>query len=136
MTAKEAYLDAIALGIGVPLNITDAEIERVFNGVGPEWLPWWLRKLLDHFFEVFLPAVWQHDYRYCHGDGTLIDFMAANRELTDNCRICADAEYGALNPLRYLARAVGEKFGKACDLFGLPAYLAAIEETKQHKENK
>ena len=64
--------------------------------------------------------------------------MDANRELSDNCRLCADAEYGAFNPLRYLARWVGEKFGKACDLLGLPAYLQAIEETKEHKnkENK
>jgi hypothetical protein len=136
MIAKEVYHNAIMLDLDVPIRITDEEIERVFNGVGPEWLPWWLRKLLDYFFEVFLPAVWVHDYRYSYGDGTLIDFMSANRELTDNCRICADAVYGALNPLRYLAYWVGEKFGKACDLFGLPAYLAAIEETKQHKNKE
>jgi hypothetical protein len=77
----------------------------------------------------------RHDQRFAHGDGTLIDFMVANRELADNCRICADAEYGAFNPLRYLARWVGKKFGKACDLLGLPAYLQAIEETKQNKTN-
>lgn len=137
MTGKEAYLKAIELGIEVPRDISDAEIERVYNGVGPEFLAGWIRSLLDYFFETFLPAVWRHDQRYSHGDGTLIDFMDANRELADNCRICADAEYGALNPLRYLARWVGEKFGKACDLLGLPAYLQAIRETKQYnKENK
>lgn len=132
MNAKEVYLKAIALGIEVPCDIPDAEIERVYNGVGPEFLAGWMRKLLDFFFEIFLPAVWRHDQRFAHGDGTLKDFMEANRELSSNCRICADAEYGAWNPLRYLARWVGEKFGKACDLLGLPAYLQAIEETKQH----
>lgn len=136
MTGKEAYLKAIALGIEVPRDISDAEIERVYNGVGPEFLAGWVRKLLDYFFEIYLPAVWRHDQHFAHGDGTLIDFMNANCELADNCRICADAEYGAFNPLRYLARWVGEKFGKACDLFGLPAYLRAIRETKQHKTTR
>ena len=132
MNAKEVYLKAIALGIEVPYDISDSEIERVYNGVGPEFLAGWMRKLLDFFFEIFLPAVWRHDQRFAHGDETLKDFKEANRELSSNCRICADAEYGAWNPLRYLAHRVGEKFGKACDLLGLPAYLQAIEETKQH----
>lgn len=136
MTGKEAYLKAIELGIEVPRDISDEEIERVYNGVGSEFLAGWMRKLLDFFFEIFLPAVWRHDQRFAHGDGTLIDFMRANRELSGNCHICADAEYGMFNPLRYLARWVGEKFGKACDLLGLPAYLRAIKETKEHNTNK
>lgn len=136
MTAKEAYDKAVALDIHVPRDISDAEIERVYNGVGPEWAPRWFRSLLNFFFAVFLPAVWRHDQRYSHGDGTLVDFMSANSELGDNCRVCADAKYGALNPLRYAARAVGRKFAKICDLAGLPAYLEAIEETQKHnKEN-
>ena len=136
MTGKEAYLKAIELGIEVPRDLTLAEIERVYNGVGPEFLAGWVRRLLDYFFEIFLPAVWRHDQRFAHGDVTLIDFMDANRELAANCRICADAAYGAWNPLRYLARWVGEKFGKACDLLGLPAYLQAIEETKQQQQQQ
>lgn len=136
MTGKEAYLKARALGIDVPSDIDDAEIERVFNGVGPEYLAGWVRRLLDFFFEIFLPAVWRHDYRFAHGDETLADFMDANRELVSNCRICADAEYGAWNPLRHLARWVGEKLGRACDLFGLPAYLRAIEETRQIRRSE
>lgn len=133
MAAKEIYLEAVALGINVPRDISDEEIERVYNGVGPEGAPWWLRRLLDFFFGVFLPAVWRHDQRYSHGDGTLVDFMGANSELGDNCCICADAEYSAWNPLRYAARAVGRKAAKLCDLTGLPAYLEAIEETKKLK---
>lgn len=133
--AIKIYNKAITLGIEVPRDISDAEIERVYNGVGPEFFAGWMRRLLDYFFAIFLPAVWRHDQRYSHGDGTLADFMDANRELANNCRICADAEYGAFNPLRYLARWVGEKFGKACDLLGLPAYLRAIEETKQHNNS-
>lgn len=136
MTGKEAYLKACALGIEVPRDLDDAEIERVFNGIGPEYLAGWMRRLLDFFFEVFLPAVWKHDYRFSYGNETLADFMNANRELADNCRICADAEYGAWNPLRYLARWAGKKFGNACDLFGLPAYLRAIEETRQIRRSE
>ena len=137
MTGKEAYIKAIELGIEVPGDLSDVEIERVYDGVGPEFLAGWMRSLLDYFFAIYLPAVWRHDQRFAHGNGTLLDFMSANRELADNCRVCADAEYGASNPLRYLARWVGGKFGRACDLLGLPAYLRAIEKTKQHnKENK
>lgn len=137
MSAFEAYCKAIELGIKVPFDISCAEIKRVYNGVGPEWMAGWVRKCLDFFFEVFLPAVWKHEYRYSYGDGTLKDFMDANRELGDNCRICADAKYGRYNPLRYAARWVGNKFAKVCDIFGLSAYIAAIEETNNtNKENK
>lgn len=137
MSASEAYHKAIELGIKVPRDIDLVEICRVYNGIGPERLAGWARKCLDFFFSVFLPAVWKHDYRYAHGDGTLQDFMDANRELGDNCRICADAKYGRYNPLRYVARWVGNKFAKVCDISGLPDYIEAIEETKQHtKQHK
>jgi hypothetical protein len=136
MSASEAYYKAIELGIKVPRDIPLVEICRVYNGIGPEWMAGWMRKCLDFFFEVFLPAVWMHDYRYAHGDGTLKDFMDANRELGENCRICADAKYGWYNPLRYAAHWVGNKFAKVCDISGLPAYIAAIEETNKHKNNK
>lgn len=136
MTGKEAYLKADALGIEVPRDIDDAEIERVFNGIGPGYLAGWIRRLLDSFFEIFLPAVWKHDYRFSYGDGTIVDFNDANRELADNCRICADAEYGAWNPLRYLARWVGEQFGTACERFGMLAYLRAINETRQIRRSE
>lgn len=138
MAGKEAYLKAIELGIEVPRDLSDAEIERIYNGVGPERMAGWVRKCLDFFFEVFLPAVWRHDYRYAHGDGTIKDFMDANRELGENCRICSDAKYGRYNPLRYAAHWVGNKFAEVCNISGLPEYIAAIEETKEHtnKENK
>jgi hypothetical protein len=136
MSASEAYYNAIELGIKVPRDISLVEVCRVYNGIGPEWMAGWIRKCLDFFFEVFLPAVWMHDYRYAHGDGTLKDFMDANRELGENCRICADAKYGWCNPLRYAAHWVGNKFAKVCDISGLPAYIAAIEETNKHKKQQ
>lgn len=136
MTAKEAYNKALALGIDIPSDVPDAEVERIYNGIGAEWMPAWLRTALTWLFgKVLAPAVFAHDYRYAHGKGTQLDFQQTNAQLAIDGRVCADAEYGWYNPLRYATRALAKKFAKICDLFGMPAYLEAIEETKQLKNN-
>lgn len=132
MQAKEAYTQALALGFRVPCDLSDAEIERVYNGVGADWMPLWIRVVLTWLFgPVFAPAIFTHDFRYSYGVGTLCDFCEANAELDRNGRICADVRYGKFNPLRYAARALARKLARTCNLFGLPAYLAAIDNTKQ-----
>lgn len=136
MTAREAYAKAIALGLRVPLDLSDAEVERIYNGIGAEWMPAWLRTALTWIAgRTLAPAIFKHDYRYAHGNGTQLDFQEANAELETDGKICADAEYGWYNPLRYVVRTIAEKFSKICNLFGMPAYLAAIEETKNKEKN-
>ena len=125
-------------GLDCPHEITVTDAMRIFNGVGPSWMPEEYRKKLDKYSKTIMPAVFVHDNDYANGDGTMLDFQLANRRLHSNGVKCADIAYAWYNPMRYIVRHQAKVFAKLCDTFGLPAYLAAIEETKEHKnkENK
>jgi hypothetical protein len=131
--AVEIYNKALSLGLEMrqlPAN----EVRRIYNGVGAEWMGDELRAMLDKLSKTLLPAVLVHDMDYAYGNGKYIDFAEANIRLEANGRICADAEYGWYNPMRYIVRRQARLFSKLCDAFGLLAYHAAIKETKQHNK--
>lgn len=125
-------------GLDCPHEITVTDAMRYFNGVGPSWMKEEYRKKLNKYSTTIMPAVFVHDNDYANGDGTMLDFQRANRRLHSNGVKCADIVYKWYNPMRYIVRHQAKVFAKLCDTFGLPAYLQAIEETKEHKnkENK
>lgn len=114
------------------LKLTDAgwvdcfspeELAAVYNGIGPEWLPYSLREKLTKYLAVFAPACLIHDFHYWIGDGTLKDFNYANDTLEANCRKCINAETKWYQLLR---RAAGyyaaHLMAEACRRYGWSAY--------------
>lgn len=114
------------------LKLTDAawvacfspeELATVYNGIGPEWLPYSLREKLTKYLAIFAPACLIHDFHYWIGDGTLKDFNYANDILEANCRKCIKAETKWYQLLRrsagyYAAHLMAE----ACRRYGWSAY--------------
>ena len=114
------------------LKLTDAawvacfrpeELATVYNGIGPEWLPYSLREKLTKYLAVFAPACLIHDFHYWIGDGTLKDFNYANDTLEANCRKCINAETKWYQIFRraagyYAAHLIAE----ACRRYGWSAY--------------
>ena len=133
------------------LKLTDAawvacfspeELSVVYNGIGPEWLPYALREKLTKYLAIFAPACLIHDFHYWIGDGTLKDFNYANDTLEANCRKCINAETKWYQLLR---RATGyyaaHLMAEACRRYGWSAYragmvegIAAEEESKSKVE--
>lgn len=114
------------------LKLTDAawvacfapeELTTVYNGIGPEWLPYSLREKLTKYLAVFAPACLIHDFHYWIGDGTLKDFNYANDTLEANCRKCINAE---TKWYQFLRRAAGyyaaHLMAEACRRYGWSAY--------------
>jgi hypothetical protein len=135
LTVLPIYVAALSYKLEIPHMVTIDQAAKIFNGVGAEWMPDEMRKFLDKASGALLPAVLVHDLDYAFGDGTMLDFQLANRRLEANGRKCADTLYGWWHYKRYVIRAQARAYAKLCDAFGFPAYAAAIEETKQHKEN-
>lgn len=120
------------LAKALELKLTDAawvacfspeELAAVYNGIGPEWLPYSLREKLTKYLAVFAPACLIHDFHYWIGDGTLKDFNYANDTLEANCRKCINAETKWYQLLRrtagyYAAHLMAE----ACRRYGWSAY--------------
>lgn len=132
--AKKKNLAEIAALItkACDLKLTDAgwvacfspeELATVYNGIGPEWLPYTLREKLTKYLAIFAPACLIHDFHYWIGDGTLKDFNYANDTLEANCRKCINAETKWYQLLRraagyYAAHLIAE----ACRRYGWSAY--------------
>ena len=141
--AKEKKLAEITALIkkACDLKLTDAgwvdcftpeELAAVYNGIGPEWLPYAIREKLTKYLAIFAPACLIHDFHYWIGDGTLKDFNYANDILEANCRKCINAE---IKWYQLIRRAAGSHaahlIAEACRRYGWSAYRTGrVEEVK------
>ena len=98
-----------------------AEIERIYNGLGPDRFPDWLREIITLASGLFEPAALIHDLRY-HVGGTREDFTAANDEFRENCYTLVDAAYSWYDPRRYTWRFRAWRYARYCERFGWEGY--------------
>lgn len=136
---KEAHVEELLMqanilhlyGAEEIIDIPLAELARVYNGCGPEWLPSAAREKLTEYFAIFEPAFMIHDWRFSCSDGTRCRFNFANFELEQNLRRIAKAKYGFFNWRRYRALAAAKIIAEACSRYGWSAYCAGrVEEVK------
>ena len=109
------------------LRYSVQQLQQMYNGIGPEWFPVKLRKLINAFHPTLKPVAMQHDVDYATGAGTWDDFCQANSNFAKNGRIAADATYPWWHLRRYLVRRQASIFADLCQSCGWKAYLAAIE---------
>jgi hypothetical protein len=128
--AVEAGLD----GLDFLSTFSYAELARGYNGIGPEFLPEWMRDLVSDKLDIFAPAALGHDMRNDVSDGTRASFLAANDEFRRNCLKLADLAYpqqpGVADDLkRARAKAVAEILYcfVSAEGFGWKAWLEAHE---------
>lgn len=110
------------------LRYSVQQLQQIYNGIGPEWFPVKLRKLINAFHPTLKPVAMQHDVDYATGAGTWEDFCQANSNFAANGRIAADAAYPWWHLRRYLVRRQASIFADLCQSCGWKAYLAAIEK--------
>lgn len=87
---KALKVEAFRLGLdcnGVFKKLTEEQIEREFNYIGPDRMPEPLRVALSYLHVTVLPAVLVHDLEFVVG-GSESDFHQANRRLKHNMKIC------------------------------------------------
>ena len=125
-------------------QFTLVEITRGYNGIGPEFMPVWLRDVTSDRLALFAPCAVIHDLRNDVSDGTRAAFLQANDEFRRNCLRMADLAYpqrpGVEDDLkRARAKAVSEVLYcfVSADGFGWKAWLEAHERfvKRQNKEN-
>ncbi len=128
--AVDAGLD----GLDFLSSFSYAELAEGYNGIGPEFLPEWMRETLSDKLDIFAPAALGHDMRNDVSDGTRASFLAANDEFRRNCMKLAERVYpqqpGVEDDLmRARAKAVAEILYcfVSADNFGWRAWLDAHE---------
>ena len=124
-------------------QFTLEEISRGYNGIGPEFLPEWLRAMASDKLAIFEPCAVIHDMRNDVSDGTRAAFLQANDEFRHNCLKMADLAYpqqpGAKDDLlRARAKAVAEILYcfVSADGFGWKAWLEGHEKFVKRQERR
>lgn len=106
---------------------TDEELATIFNGIGPESFPSWLRSALDALHPSLAPVALIHDVEWSESDGKKETFSESNDRFRRNgCKV-ASATFGWWRPRRYLVMWDAVKFARICQQFGWGAFLAPCE---------
>lgn len=96
---------------------SEEEISRIYNGIGPDRFPDWLRKIVTESAELFEAAALTHDVEYDEG-GTREQFTAANDRFRRNCYTLVKDRYGWYDIRRYLWMNKARRWSNYCELFG------------------
>ena len=106
---------------------TDEELADLFNGIGPEAFPAWLRTALDALHPSLAVVAMIHDVEWSESDGRRETFEASNARFRRNgCKV-ASAAFGWWRPRRYKVMWDAVKFARICQRFGWSAFLAPYE---------
>ena len=99
----------------------ETQLKTIYNGIGPDRFPKWLRVIITKSNGLFEPAALIHDVRY-HIGGTKDDFTAANDEFRTNCYTLVKAAYSWHDPRRYKWLFRAWRYAGYCQEFGWEGY--------------
>ena len=116
------------------------ELASIYNGIGPDSFPEWLRGLISalhpslavvafiHDIDPSLAVVaFIHDIEWHESDGSKEKFTESNNRFKINGYTVAKANYSWWNPLRYIVMNHARRFGNICQLFGWAAWCSPCE---------
>ena len=113
---------------------TDEELADMFNGIGPQGFPGWLRKALDALHPSLKPVALIHDVEWSESDGRRETFAASNDRFARNGCTAACANFGWWRPRRYKVMWDAVKFGRICQRFGFGAFYAPYKARRDGGE--
>ena len=110
---------------------SDRTLALIYNGLGPDSFPAWLRAVVTALSPDLEPDALIHDVEWHEADGTRAGFDASNARFRRNGYRCAKARFGWADPRRYLLMNRARRFANYCQLFGGKAWStpsASVEE--------
>ena len=106
---------------------TDAELQKICNGIGPEAFPYGVRSITTSLHPTLEPVAMIHDVEFEESDGLKSSFTEINDRYYTNGVTAAKAEYGWYNPVRYIVIAQALRHARLCQLGGWHGYLSLCE---------
>ena len=124
-------------GRNVVKAFSNTQLGSMYNGIGPEKFPGWLRAVLDFLHPSLAPVAFIHDIEWSLSDGTKASFTESNKRFKRNGYKVAKSEYGWYNPRRYVVMNQARRFGNICQSFGWAAWMAPFtaKDVEEQKAN-
>ena len=114
-------------GREVLAKYTNTELGSVYNGIGPDRFPGWLRAVLDFLHPSLAPVACIHDVEWNESDGTKESCAASNRRFRRNGFRVARASFAWWRPRRHVVMWHPWKFARICQRFGWAAWMAPFD---------
>jgi len=117
---------------------TPTTLAKIYNGIGPDSFPEWLRDAITELHPSLAVVAFIHDVEWYESDCSKEKFTESNTRFKTNGYKVAKAEYGWYNPLRYIVMNQAQRFGNLCQLFGWDAWASSCQcdvSTKKWKTN-
>ena len=114
-------------GRSVLKGFTNTQLASMYNGIGPEKFPGWLRSVLDFLHPSLAPVAFIHDVEWSLSDGTKESFSASNKRFKRNGYKIAKAMYPWWRLRRYAVEGSARRFAKVCQRFGWAAWIAPYD---------
>ena len=102
---------------------TLTELSAIYNGIGPDSFPEWLRKCISVLHPSLAVVALIHDVEWHESDKSKEKFAESNARFKQNGYKVAKAEFGWYNPRRYVVMNQARRFGNICQIFGWNAWL-------------
>ncbi len=112
-TAKEMKLE----NVEILDRYSFRQISEIYNGIGPDRFPEWLREMLDDLHPSLCVVALIHDLEYYEG-GSKKMFTESNERFYRNGKTVAFANYAWYDPRRYWVWNKARQFRNICNAFG------------------
>ena len=117
--------------VGILDRYSMEEVANIYNGIGPDRFPEWLREMLDDLHPSLCVVALIHDLEYYEG-GSKEMFTESNERFYRNGKTVAFAKYAWYDPRRYLVWNKARQFRNICNSFG----WAGWNKTENQEEEK
>ena len=97
---------------------SDEQLAGIYNGLGPDSFPRWLRAVLTDLNPLLRPVAFVHDIEWHESDGSVEAFKASNDRFRANGFKVADADHPLWSLRRWMVRHQAAKFARLCQKFG------------------
>lgn len=108
-------------------NYKDTELTEIFNGIGSDGFPEWLRVAISKLHPSLMVVALIHDIEWYERelktrnlirilkDKDYRDFLESNKRFNINATKMAKYNYGFFDPRRYIVEFDGWRFAKYCN---------------------
>ena len=113
--------------VGILDRYSVEEVSAIYNGIGPDRFPEWLREMLDDLHPSLCVVALIHDLEYYEG-GSKEEFTESNERFYRNGKIVAFAKYAWYDPRRYFVWNRARQFRNICNQYGWSGWKKTAEE--------